>query len=694
MKHKNCIHHLPRWTEALGTPLAFAWNLLVAYVAYWLCRLVYWAENASAFEGLWSHNTLSDLLAGAWRFDSSAIAYTNLPYALLMLLPLHWKERPAWQRAARWVYLVVNGLAVCINLADAAYFPYTGRRTTASVFSEFQNEGNLFSIFATELLRHWYLAVAAVLIIFMMKSAYSFGLFSREFCKNMTEFSAKPLGVSGKSVKTFGQKSRGFLYYLLQVLCLTAYVPFCIASMRGGLSHAVRPITISNANQYVSRPKEAAFVLNTPFSLLRTWGKKTFVTPTYFGSEEELQRVFTPVHGARRPDAAAPRPNIVVLIVESFGREYIGALNETLEDGHYRGYTPFVDELCDSSATFRWSFCNGRKSIDGMPSILSSIPMFVEPFFLTPASMNEVGGLADALGRKGYETAFFHGAENGSMGFQAFARKTGFQHYFGRTEYNADARFGGDSDFDGMWAIWDEPFLQFYARKMTEMKEPFMTAVFTASSHHPFQVPEAYRDTFPEENLVIHKCIRYTDHALRRFFQTARRQPWFRNTLFVLTSDHTNLSDHAFYQTDIGSFCSPILFYDPSHTLFLPGRREGIAQQIDIMPTLLGLLRYDEPYVAFGCDLMQTPPDSTWAVNYDNGIYQYARGGLLLQFDGTTHQTRAVYELTDSLLRHNLLGQRPEQPAMERQLKAIIQQYMSRMNTDRLTVREQTATAK
>ncbi len=680
---------LPRWTASLRTPLAFVWNIAVAYVAYWLCRLVFWAENYTALDGLWSHNTPGDLLAGAWRFDSSAIAYTNLPYALMMLLPLHWKERPAWQRAARWVYLVVNGLAVCINLADAAYFPYTGRRTTASVFSEFQNEGNLFSIFATELLRHWYLVAAAVLIIFLMKWAYRSGGISCGFRQKMNPFSAKPTEVSAHSEKTCAQKSSGFLYYLLQVLCLTAYVPFCISSMRGGLSHAVRPITISNANQYVSRSKEAAFVLNTPFSFLRTFGKKTFVTPAYFESEEELERVFTPVHkkaastleGGREEG----RPNVVVLIVESFGREYIGALNETLEDGRYQGYTPFVDELCDSSATFRWSFCNGRKSIDGMPSILSSIPMFVEPFFLTPASMNEVGGIAASLGQKGYETAFFHGAENGSMGFQAFARKTGFQRYFGRTEYDADPRFDGDKDFDGMWAIWDEPFLQFYAEKMSEMKEPFMTAVFTASSHHPFQVPEAYRDTFPEENLVIHKCIRYTDHALRRFFETARRQPWFRNTLFVLTSDHTNLSDHAFYQTDIGSFCAPILFYDPSHRFFLPGRREAIAQQIDIMPTILGMVGCDRPYVAFGCDLMQTPPDSTWAVNYDNGIYQYARGGLLLQFDGTTHQTRAVYELTDSLLQHNLLGKRPEQQQMERQLKAIIQQYMSRMNGDRLT---------
>ena len=691
----------------LRTPCTFLLNMALAYVVYWLCRLIYWAENATAFPHFWSDNTLHDIFAGAWMFDTSAILYTNAPYALLMLIPLRAKESQAWQRAARWLFVVVNSLAVVVNLADAAYFPYTGRRTTTTVFAEFSNEGNLLDIFAVELLRHWYLAVAAALLIVLLARCAHEG--SHERSRRHSRADAKPLA-GGRG----GRPHYGVFYHAVQLLCFVAYIPLCIIGMRGGAATAVRPITISNANQYVARPNEAAVILNTPFSLIRTIGKAVFVTPDYFESEEELEAVYTPVHKSPLPSpikeenghlsraekepsslthSTSPSeggqervlPNVVILIVESFGREYIGALNETLEGGCYRGYTPFVDELCRQSATFRWSFCNGRKSIDGMPSILSGIPMFVEPFFLTPASMNDVGGLAQALSTKGYETAFFHGAQNGSVGFQAFARKTGFQRYFGRTEYDADPRFGGDRDFDGMWAIWDEPFLQFYAQKMTEMKQPFMTAVFTASSHHPYQVPEAYRDTFPEEGIIIHKCIRYTDHALRRFFETARRQPWFHNTLFVLTSDHTNLSDHPFYQTDIGGFCSPILFYDPSGQLFQPGRRPAIAQQTDIMPSVLGLLGYDKPYVAFGCDLFHTPPDSTWAVNYNNGTYQYVKHDLLLQFDSQTEQTRALYELTDSLLRHNLIGQRPEQPQMERELKAIIQQYMSRMNEDRLT---------
>ena len=208
-----------------------------------------------------------------------------------------------------------------------------------------------------------------------------------------------------------------------------------------------------------------------------------------------------------------------------------------------------------------------------------------------------------------------------------------------------------------------------------------MTAVFTASSHHPYAIPEKYQKVYPEEGIIIHKCIRYTDMAIRKFFETASKQPWFKNTIFVLTSDHTNLSDHPYYQTDIGGFCSPIIIYEPEGGHH-PEIQDKIAQQIDILPTLMGMLHYDKPYLGFGIDLLNTPSEDTWAVNYLSGIYQYVKHGLLLQFDGT--KTRAVYELKDSLLQHNLAGQKPQQPQMERELKAIIQQYMERMTQDRL----------
>ena len=645
----------------LVSPLAATiCNLLMVFVTYFLARIIYLLVNYSYFEQGLTFSHLCEMFAGGLVFDTSAIFVTNIPYIVLMLLPYHRKENKVYQQICRWVFVIINGLALVVNFCDTVYFQYTMRRTTTTVFNEFSNEENLGSIFLKETISHLYLVLIFALVVWALYRFYF---------------------KSGLSPKCF----RWWHYDVAMLLSLALAAPFVVAGIRGGFTTAVRPITISNANQYVNRPIEAALVLNTPFSLYRTIGKNVFVVPEYFNNPEEMEAVYSPVHHPSRSslavDSSFSIKNVVVLIVESFGREYIGALNKTLEGGQYKGYTPYVDQLIAKSTTFTHSYCNGRKSIDGMPSILSSIPMFVEPFFLTPASMNHVSGIASLLADEGYQTAFFHGAQRGSMGFLAFSRATGFQQYYGREDYEDDSRFGGEKDFDGMWAIWDEPFLQYYAKKMSEMEQPFMTAVFTASSHHPYAIPEQYKDTYPEEGIIIHKCIRYTDMAIGKFFETASKQPWFKNTIFVLTSDHTNLSDHEYYQTDLGGFCSPIIIYEPESKR-QPEIVDKIAQQIDILPTVMGLLHYQKPYFAFGIDVLNTAKNDTWAVNYLNGIYQYVKQDHVLQFDG--EKTIGVYALNDSLMQRNLVGRLPQQPFMEHELKAIIQQYMERMTQDRL----------
>ena len=634
------------WASVVAT----VWNLLLIYLVYQIARCEYYFENINYL------SYTADVFKGGLLFDTSAIIYTNALYIVLMLLPWHKKESRGYHRFCKWLYLIINGIALAVNLADSVYFQYTMRRTTTTVFDEFSNEGNLGSIIGTEFLNHWYLVLLFLIVMIALWMLY-----------------ATPKAVTNLRY-----------YYIANITALLIAIPLSIAGIRGGFTTAVRPITISNANQYAQRPTDAALVLNTPFSLIRTIGKNVFTVPTYFESQEQMEALFNPIHvpadsilsSQEERDTCVIRKNVAILIVESFGREYIGALNKDLEGGRYKGYTPYTDSLINKSIAFRYSFCNGRKSIDGMPSILSSIPMFVEPFFLTPASMNDYTGLAGILSAEGYETAFFHGAQNGSMGFQAFAQKTGFQKYYGRTEYEAAH---GTDDFDGTWAIWDEPFMQFYAEEMSKMKQPFMTALFTASSHHPFVIPEKYNKEFPEGSLPIHKCIRYTDMAIGKFFETAARQPWFENTIFVITSDHTNQSDHAEYQTDLGGFCSPIIIYDPSAT---GGMQDKIAQQIDILPTILGMLGYAKTYFGFGIDVLNTPAENTWAVNYLNGIYQYVKYGYVLQFDGT--DTKAIYSLEDRLMKNNLKGKTEMQPQMERELKAIIQQYMERMSQNRL----------
>ncbi len=639
-------------------------NLLLAMLIYSLCRMEFWLVNSSDFFPGLHITDMGNIFYGGLRFDLSAVLYTNILYIALMLIPFRFRYSIRYQSVTRWIFIGVNTLALIINLSDSIYFKFTSRRTTMSFFSEFQNDNNLLGIFAEGAMQYWYVVAFGVLLTVMLVILYF-----------RPRFSPSPL----KS------RSSSIFYYVRHTIALVLAVFLIVNGMRGGFGAFVRPITLSNANAYVHKPLEASIVLNTPFCLLRTIGKHPYKDPHYFDDKQQLASLYTPIH---HPSETAPfnKKNVVVLILESFSKEFIGELNQSLDGGRYKGYTPFLDSLIRQSLTFEYSFANGRKSIDAMPSVLSSIPRFYEPYFLTSYSNNKVSGIADVLDDEGYYTAFFHSAPNGSMGFDAFANVSGFKHYYGKNEY--DAAYPNNNDYDGHWGIWDEEFMQFFAQTMGTFQQPFMTAIFTTSSHHPFHIPERYRDAFPEQGgHEIHKCIRYSDNAIRQFFKRAKTMPWYNNTLFVITADHTNALTKKEYQNDAGNFKVPIIFFTPDGSL--RGRIPVIASQNDVMPTVLGYLHYNKPYFAFGNNLLDSAYTSAhpYAINHFDQTFQFFQDSLLLQFDG--ERSNAIYNfVTDTFQQHNLISQVPEKRriAMERQIKAIVQQYIDRMTSNRFTV--------
>lgn len=626
-------------------------NLLLVYVLFTLTRIAFVCCNLNLFREHLTTEYFIQMMVAGLKFDTTAILYLNCWMLLGFLLPLHIKESKSFYKVMRWMFVVVNFIGIAANLCDCAYFPFTGRRTTWSVLQEFGGESNILTILLHEALPYWYLIVGGIAIAWLLWK-----------------------GFTSPAHQVHERFGRLWYYYALQSVLLLVTVALTIGGIRGGFTTAVRPITISNANQYVNHAVDASIVLNTPFSIFRTIGDKPFVERNYLPLNE-AQAIYTPVH--MPADSAQFRPmNVVVLILESFGKQ-----------ASARGFMPFVDSLAVKGRSFEYSYANGRKSIDGMPSVLSSIPSFVEPFFLTPASLNDLSGLAGELSRnKGYHSAFFHGAENGSMGFEAFARSTGFQQYYGRTEYNQDPHYNGDKDFDGTWAIWDEEFLQFYCDKMNEMPQPFITSVFTASSHAPYRIPDRYKGKYKEGPHPLYACISYSDDAVRRFFEKASQQSWFSNTIFVITADHATAADDPEFITDLGHYKVPVIFYVPSMPELSGVDSTRIVSQIDIMPTVLGLLGYDKPYIAFGQDALNDNAATTHAINYlpSSDFYQYLEGDWMLQFDGEK-VVHAYRFKEDKLQQHDLRGKQPA--LVERRMKSIIQQYMYRMNHNEMIVK-------
>lgn len=614
------------------------------YVVLMLCRAVFWLYNA-ALLGPLSWSEAGDLLVGALRFDTASIIYANGVLVVLSLVPLHLRERPAYRRMLFICYVAVNSLAlVATNLADAVYFHYTQKRFTADELF-FADNANSLQLVGKFMAENWYLVA-----IWLLLTALLF------------------VG-GGRRVRTKSLLRSGWPYYAGNTAILIAAAGLCIAGARGGMTRMTRPITLSNATLYTPDNRKANLILSNPFCILRTAGSAGRISYRRYFPDEELDRRFTPIH--RPVDSAAvslPGRNIVIFIMESMSAEHSAHLRPDLYAGLPEpGFTPFLDSLMRHGLCFERMYANGTRSIQAMPSVLGSIPSFRTPFVLMPQSLGASRQLPAILADMGYATAFFCGSERGSMGFGAYARSAGIDRLVSREEYEAKH---GKEDFDGYWGIWDEPFLQFMGEELATMPEPFFATLFTLSSHHPFVVPERYAASLPDGYTKIHKGVAYDDMAFRRLFERFGNEDWFRRTIFVFVADHVSSEKFAPATHQYPGNMHIIGFlYTPDGAL--RGSVREVVQQLDIMPTLLGIAGNSEPYFAFGRDVLNEPDRPHWSVSYD-GTFRAVTDDGLIAFDDGQELTpcRTDPPRADSLLS---------------QFQALVQQYYARIERKNYT---------
>ncbi len=622
-------------------------RLLVVYAVLFLCRIVFGVMNADSF-GTFSGDEWWPLLRGALAFDTVSVLYANCAFVFFSLVPFRFREKSWFRKGLFWLYIVINSALVVVpNLADSIYFHYAKKRITAEEmhFAGNDNTGELIVRFIGE---NWFLVLLAAGLIAGMVWAY-------------------------RKIPDWKLNIRNpWAYAGVGLAILAGAVALSVGGIRGGFSRQVRPITLSNATLYARSPQKASLILSNPFCVIRTLGGTPIEVPDFY-APEELKAIFTPYHYPPADSTAAGKRNVVIFTLESFSAEHSAFLNPDLyPDG--QGYTPFLDSLMGEGYAFMNAFSNGRKSIDALPSILTSIPSYKTPFVLLPQALGEIRGLPKLLGEEGYATAFFCGSHYNSMGFAAFATMAGIEQIYMLEDYE-EAK--GNAGFDGAWGIWDEPFLQYTAETMGRLGEPFLASVFTLSSHHPFEVPAEYAGVFREGTTKIHRPVQYTDLSIRRFFEYARTQPWYENTLFVFSADHVSSEIYADKtKTPTGNTHIVQFLYAPDGTL--KGKDYHTAQQMDIMPTVLGLTGYRKPYFAFGRDVFREPERPVVATNYLNEAYQLIADSLVLFSDGA--HALAVYERNDTLQRHNLAGLGlPAQTEAERLLKAVLQQYYTHL---------------
>lgn len=627
--------------------LAFA-TLIAMQVMFYLCNLrIFHVASTREWFGIMLGNIV---------FCAATVATFLLPYMLLMLLPLTKLRWRRWYRIfAEVLYLLAIALMVVPRASNAAYYQFTYRLLSDEIFSYLGIGGQMDQLLPLFARDYWYAWVVPLLIAVLFLIVNS----------RIRLAPRSPYAIhTANDIAGFA------------------------VGMAAIVGMAVCAGTPAEAARYC-QPKNTALVCNDAYNILHTMFTPELVEVEYM-SGEEAARLMPTVHHplTKQLDEAdslpAPMRNVVIIVVEGLGQEYMGCYNETLgkqhvypnEDSFSR--TPFLDSLAQYCMLYDGR-ANGKKSIEGITAINTGIPnLMSQPFTNSPYGSDNYSGLPATLKRHGYHTAFFHGSYNGVMDFDKMCQRIGFDEYLGKDEYDSATKALGwdpEKDYDGAWGIYDEKFLQYTVQHISTIGTPFMAEIFTVTSHHPYPIPDIYKKRFVDGSHPILKCIEYTDFALQRFFEEAQKQPWFENTLFIITGDHSAQGLTREYNDYDGWYRIPMMvvegerLMDSGERLMVNGKSDRLVQQTDIYPTIVDWLGLQETFVCFGQSIIQQP-NVGYAVHFGNGYY------CLVSNDPHTTSKHNIAVMQG---RHE--GGDPQQLRL---LKALIQQYNSRLINNNL----------
>ncbi len=589
-------------------------RISLAFLFYFIARCLFYFYNHELL-AVSSFGEFLTLCYHGLTFDRIAILYLNSLFILLSIAPFIINTKPFYQKLLFYIYIVFNGLGMMINFVDFIYFPFNKGRTTRAVWDLLKHETNKTVLFYNFIINYWHVFVLYFLMMFLWIYLY-------------------------KKIKIKPFQTKLLPYFGFSIIFLLIISSLVVGGIRGDFQKTTRPLNMVDAYKYVKKTQHGDLVLNSAFVFIRTFDVYSFKDKNYMSQDIALKLV-KPIKQYNNSEIS--KPNVVIFILESFSREYCGVFNEDLKLKNYQSYTPFIDSLAQHSLYFTNAYCNGYKSIHAMSSVFAGIPSFEDAYTSSDYAHQKVTSLVSILNKEGYDSSFFHGAPNGSMGFLGYSKILGIKNYYGKNEYN------NNLDFDGVWGIWDEQFFQFYNKTLSQKKEPFFATLFSVTSHEPFNLPEKYKNIYKEKKVPILKTIQYTDNALKQFFKNASKENWYDNTIFVLVADHGNTIAHEEFLNPKYMLSIPILFFQPNKKHI--GKRTDLAQQIDIYPTILDMMGYKKPFRSWGRSLIDKK-EKPFVVNYTGQYYRYMKDSLVMDFDG--EKDFKVYHINDKSYAQNI----------------------------------------
>jgi phosphoglycerol transferase MdoB-like AlkP superfamily enzyme len=315
------------------------------------------------------------------------------------------------------------------------------------------------------------------------------------------------------------------------------------------------------------------------------------------------------LHLQQHPGPMAKPKNLVIIIEESLGAEFVGSLGGL-------DLTPHLDALSEKGLWFTDLYATGTRSVRGLEAVVSGFtPTPARSVVKLGKSQRNFFTLAELLGKAGYDTGFIYGGEAQFDNMRRFFMNNGFDEVIDKNDYP-------DPAFTGSWGVSDEDlFGRAHEEFIAKHDRPFFSLVFTSTNHSPFEYPEGRIELFDEQKNTVNNAVKYADYALGEFFEKAQASDYWDNTVFLVVADHNS----RVYGSDlvpVDRFHIPGLILGGS---IVPAEFTQVASQIDLGPTLLSLIGVAAEHPMIGHDL--TRPEAQLypgrAIMQFNGIQAY-----------------------------------------------------------------------
>ncbi len=600
-------------------------------IVFTLMRFFFYFTYFQSFSGLPISEIALSFLVGL-RFDLASSMMISGLFLLLLNLPGKFKLNKTYRIIVVSIFFLVFIAALLISLGDIYYYQFSKRRISYEIFNLMKSIPELWTIVLKDFLLQLIFASAFILLL---------GFVWFKLLLRKTKGSHQGI-------------ANDIIYFILTIAVI-------VLSIRGGFqlkplreSYAFRNDNISLGHLSLNAIFTTIRTLNRgdlrqynfyPFSESKETVRELLKADNevYLNNEYTLMRQRTMGHNGQN------KMNVVIFVMESW--------SGGLTDGkNLENSTPNFRELMKKGIHYTNFYASGQRTIQGIQAIVSSIPNVAYDDILgSPIEQNKLRPLGNILKEYDYKTIFIHGARSGSMGFEAFSKLSGFDTYISKDDFDLN-----EVRDDGTWGIFDHYVFDRANKEFLKTGKPFLGIIMSLSSHTPYTVP-AEEFNYYDSTVTNYKflnSLRYSDWSLGKFFEAAQKENYFKNTLFVIVSDHAEGTGE---KSLIELFRIPCLFYAPS--FLKPSVDSTVHSQVDILPTIIDVLNLPVIHSSLGLSMLSEKEG--FAYISSGNILGWLKGDWFLI--GDQEKNISLYNIHEDIkLTSNLIGSNSSTAALMR----------------------------